>query len=451
VRRVAPVLVRFRVPLVLLQAVASPAAARRRVGRLGARAAAFPASPPGASPVQRLDRATAALRTAPEIVPRSAPAFAAGFLMRAVARRLAGPDLDDVTMDAVLRSLPHNVTTEMDLQLWALAERVRSDPDAAAALADAGPAAARYRAGTLPPALQDGLAAFLRRYGHRAVAEIDVGMPRWSEQPEHVLGALGNYLRLDDPALAPDVRFAAGARTAERAVADVVARVRRRSTWRARVVGFALGRVRRLLGLREAPKDQLVRLVAVARSELAAVGAELAGRGLLDAADDVFFLDLREVRAALAGADHRARVAGRREEYARELRRRHVPRVLLSDGTEPEALAAPGPAPDGALVGTPASAGTATAPARVVLDPVGAHLEPGEVLVAPSTDPGWTPLFLTAGALVMEMGGANSHGAVVAREYGIPAVVGVPGATARIATGTVVTVDGAAGLVREGR
>ena len=451
VRRVAPVLVRFRVPLVLLQAVASPAAARRRVGRLGARAAAFPASPPGASPVQRLDRATAALRTAPEILPRSAPAFAAGFLMRAVARRLAGPDLDDVTMDAVLRSLPHNVTTEMDLQLWALAERVRSDPDAAAALADAGPAAARYRAGTLPPALQDGLAAFLRRYGHRAVAEIDVGMPRWSEQPEHVLGALGNYLRLDDPALAPDVRFAAGARTAERAVADVVARVRRRSTWRARVVGFALGRVRRLLGLREAPKDQLVRLVAVARSELAAVGAELAGRGLLDAADDVFFLDLREVRAALAGADHRARVAGRREEYARELRRRHVPRVLLSDGTEPEALAAPGPAPDGALVGTPASAGTATAPARVVLDPVGAHLEPGEVLVAPSTDPGWTPLFLTAGALVMEMGGANSHGAVVAREYGIPAVVGVPGATARIATGTVVTVDGAAGLVREGR
>jgi pyruvate,water dikinase len=161
----------------------------------------------------------------------------------------------------------------------------------------------------------------------------------------------------------------------------------------------------------------------------------------------VFFLDLREVRAALAGADHRARVAGRREEYARELRRRHVPRVLLSDGTEPEALAAPGPAPDGALVGTPASAGTATAPARVVLDPVGAHLEPGEVLVAPSTDPGWTPLFLTAGALVMEMGGANSHGAVVAREYGIPAVVGVANATSLITTGQQLTVDGSRGLI----
>ena len=106
--------------------------------------------------------------------------------------------------------------------------------------------------------------------------------------------------------------------------------------------------------------------------------------------------------------------------------RRHVPRVLLSDGTEPEAVAGPPPRADGALVGIAAPAGTVTGPARVVLDPTDAHLLPGEVLVAPSTDPGWTPLFLTAGGLVMEMGGANSHGAVVAREYGIPAVVGVP-------------------------
>jgi pyruvate,water dikinase len=83
----------------------------------------------------------------------------------------------------------------------------------------------------------------------------------------------------------------------------------------------------------------------------------------------------------------------------------------------------------------------------VILDPTGAHLEPGEILVAPSTDPGWTPLFLTAGGLVMEMGGAISHGAVVAREYGIPAVVGVAGATERISSGQRISVDGAAGMV----
>ena len=132
-----------------------------------------------------------------------------------------------------------------------------------------------------------------------------------------------------------------------------------------------------------------------------------------------------------------------------------MPRVLLSDGTEPtaeEAHDATGAAraagvADGALRGTPASPGTVTAEARVILDPTGARLEPGEILVAPSTDPGWTPLFLTAGGLVMEMGGANSHGAVVAREYGIPAVVGVPDATDRIVTGGRITVDGSAGTV----
>jgi pyruvate,water dikinase len=457
-RRVLPVLVRFRVPLLLAQAVVSPAAARRRVARIGAQAEAFAGAPDGSTGADRLDRAVEALGRAFPVLPRVGPVFAAGFAMVAVARKLAGDDLDGVTVDEVLRGLPYNVTTEMDLELWTLAERaagdlasaaVLRDPDPLTAASGASDLAARFHAGTLPPVLQEDLAAFLRRYGHRAVAEIDLGMPRWSDDPAHVLGALANYLRLDPAsAEAPDVRFKAGARAAEAAVADVVAQVRRRSPWRARVVAFALDRVRELVGMRETHKDLLVRYIAAARAEVAAVGTELAGRGLLDAPDDVFFLDLRETRSALEGADHRDVVVARRTEYARELRRRHVPRVLLTDGTEPEALASPGAAADGALVGTPASAGTVTAAARVVLDPVGAHLEPGEILVAPSTDPGWTPLFLTAGGLVMEMGGANSHGAVVAREYGIPAVVGVPRATATITTGTRLTVDGAAGRVR---
>jgi pyruvate,water dikinase len=200
--------------------------------------------------------------------------------------------------------------------------------------------------------------------------------------------------------------------------------------------------------MRETHKDYLVRVLAHVRAQLAVVGAELADAGRLAQPEDVFFLDLVQVRAALAGADFRAVVTQRREDYERELRRRQVPRIMLSDGSLPEALAtADRSSADGQLTGTPASAGTVTAPARVVLDPVGAQLEPGEILVAPSTDPGWTPLFLTAGGLVMEMGGANSHGAVVAREYGIPAVVGVPDATLRITTGQRITVHGATGLV----
>ena len=188
-----------------------------------------------------------------------------------------------------------------------------------------------------------------------------------------------------------------------------------------------------------------MRIFALGHALIAPVGAELAGRGLLDAADDAFFLTLPELRRAIAGEDLRDTVVERRGLYRRELTRRHIPRVLLSDGTDAETELAP--ATDAAIRGTPASPGIARGIARVIRSPVGARLEPGEVLVAPSTDPGWTPLFLTAGALVMEMGGMMSHGAVVAREYGIPAVVGVPDATGRIATGEQVTVDGSAGTV----
>jgi len=124
-----------------------------------------------------------------------------------------------------------------------------------------------------------------------------------------------------------------------------------------------------------------------------------------------------------------------------------VPLVLLSDGTEPGYRPEIAGFTRDTLRGVPASPGIVTASARVVLDPHDAHLKQGEILVAPSTDPGWTPLFLTAAGLVMEMGGAMAHGAIVAREYGIPAVVGVPRATERITSGMHLTVDGTSGTI----
>jgi pyruvate,water dikinase len=220
-----------------------------------------------------------------------------------------------------------------------------------------------------------------------------------------------------------------------------------RSRPRAWCVRFALKRARQLAGLREFPKYLAVATVAAARRELALAGEEMVHRGSIKNADDIFFLDFKEAREGIRGRDLRELVVRRRQDYETELRRRHIPNVLLSDGTQPEIPSAPGgAAPE--FAGTPASAGMVTGIARVIMDPVGAHLEPGEILVAPSTDPGWTPLFLTAGGLVMEMGGANSHGAVVAREYGIPAVVGVPDATVRIRSGQRITVDGATGIIR---
>ncbi|HET8786385.1 MAG TPA: PEP-utilizing enzyme, partial [Candidatus Limnocylindrales bacterium] len=196
------------------------------------------------------------------------------------------------------------------------------------------------------------------------------------------------------------------------------------------------------------PKFMLIkRMFTPLREILRPVGEELAAAGRVKSPDDIYFLTMAEARAAVGGDDMRAAVAAHRAVHARERARRRIPRILLGDGTDAEVALVE--SVEGDLRGSPASPGTVTGTARVILSPRGAHLEPGEILVAPSTDPGWTPLFLTAGGLVMEMGGMMSHGAVVAREYGIPAVVGVDRATERISTGDVITVDGSTGVVSE--
>lgn len=346
-------------------------------------------------------------------------------------------------IDTVLRGMPHNVTTTMDLELWRLASDAASHRE----LLTATPAtelAAMYLEGRLPDIGVDG---FLAAYGHRAAAEVDVGLPRWAEDPAPVFAAIANYLRVTDPDQAADRRFATAAREAEAKIEELVRRARRTRPLRAAVAGFMMRRARALGGLRELPKFAWIYQLSAIRPQLLAVGAELVDRGLLESADDIMFLDMREAMAAVDGIDHRVRVASRRAEYAREMRRRNVPDVLLSDGTDPEALAPPQASADGSLKGMSGAPGTAIGPARVVLDPSDAHLEPGEILVAPSTDPGWTPLFMTAGGLVTETGGPNAHGPTVAREYGIPAVIGVPRATQEIRTGQRITVDGAAGTV----
>jgi phosphohistidine swiveling domain-containing protein len=453
-RHIAGALIRNKVPLRAIAGLINPNLAYRGLAATERRLRQALTLPANATASQRLDLVEQRLGRLFLLMPRTVAYAVGGLLMLAASRRLLGDVAQPGELQEVLRGLPHNVTTEMDLELWGLTQQIRDDePSRAAFTTSAVPdLLQRYRQRSLPPVAQRGLQSFLRRYGHRAVAEIDVGMPRWSDDPSHLLGVISNYLRLNTDDLDPVAQFHAGQAKAEAMITSLTTRLGERSRLRSRLVGWTLRRVRQLVGLRESPKFLLIVALATMREHLKVIGRQLAATKVIDQVDDVFFLDLGEVRRGLSGEDMQHLVAEHREAYERELKRRHIPRLLLSDGTEPEAVAtedarADGARTDGALAGSPASTGTVTARARVVLDPVGAHLEPGEILVAPSTDPGWTPLFLTAGGLVMEMGGSNSHGAVVAREYGIPAVVGVPEATHKIETGQLITVDGAAGLV----
>ncbi|TWF92365.1 PEP-utilizing family enzyme [Saccharopolyspora dendranthemae] len=342
---------------------------------------------------------------------------------------------DEAEIHVVLSGIPHNVTTEMDLELWAIAQHIGPDVD---------DLTTRYLDRNLPADVLFGLDDFLARHGHRTAGEIDVGVPRWSEDPHQVLALVENYARTGGAGHDAARRFQQCAEEAQVMATEIVSRSPNRL--HARFAAFLLDRVRQLAGMRELPKYCAVLGIAAARRHLRAIGTELAGTGQIANPDDVFFLDYEELSELIEGADHRGLIADRREVHERELRRKHLPRLLLSDGTEPETLLTVEKS-DGALHGTSASTGTVTGVARVVRDPAKARLEPGDILVAPSTDPGWTPLFLTASGLVMEMGGPNSHGATVAREYGIPAVVGVPDATTRIVDGQTVTVHGSAGTV----
>lgn len=442
-------LARTRAPLTFAKALANPEAVPGRITGKVDEAIALAQVPEGSAPVAYVDAVEKMLREGTgNFITTAIPSIASGAIAMLVMRKTLGEDLTENDVHTLLRSLPNNPTTEMDLELWHVSRRVGVDGESRRVLQSETPAllAKRYRDRDLPGVLQRELEEFLGKWGVRGVAEIDIGVPRWRDDPTHILGSLANYLALADAALAPDAAFARGAEEADKMAGMLSARARERGFVKGRVGAFAVNRVRRLLGIRELPKFGLVRILGHARVLLEKAGQSLVKEGKLEAIDDVFLLDIVELRAVIGGENMRQVIAERRQRRDRELGRKHVPRVILSDGTEPEVSLSRAVDENG-LSGTPASAGVVRGKARVVLDPIGAKIEPGEILVAPSTDPGWTPLFLTAAGLVMEMGGSMSHGAVVAREYGIPAVVGVPNATKTIVTGQEIVVDGGAGSI----
>ncbi len=350
------------------------------------------------------------------------------------------------------RGLANNVTTEMDLALWATATAIRAEAEAVGVFheSDAPTLASRYLGGTLPSAAQTAIARFMDKYGMRGVGEIDFGQPRWREDPTPVMHILQSYLQID-PDLAPDVLFAKGEKAAHAAIENLAAKARRQpGGWlKEKLVRGAARRIRLLMGARESPKFFAIRTMGIARQALLTVGQEFVAARTLDHPDDLVFLKLSELEALSRNESHdwKALIAERRTAYGRESLRRQVPRVLVSDGRAFYEGVGTDTDTGDIITGSPVSPGVVEGVVHIVLDPRGTQLAPGEILVCPGTDPAWTPLFLAAGGLVTEVGGLMTHGSVVAREYGIPAVVGVGRATHRLKTGQRIRVDGASGQI----
>jgi len=272
-------------------------------------------------------------------------------------------------------------------------------------------------------------AAFLERFGHRGTNEMELSQPRWAEAPEKLDALIrsGEAHRLQPVGWNDSWdRVAAEAKLTGAAKAQA---------------GVWADRLRTYLGLREAAKHYLLIGYAVIRRAL----VELDRRWGLDGG--IFFLTRAELDAAYTQREDIPGVIAHRRKRRQVELSLEVPPVLFSDDLE--AIGRPLPPPEGGtqLTGVALSAGTAEGPALVLTEPTAPPAEGGYVLVCPSTDPAWVPLFAHAAALVMETGGVLSHGAIVAREFGLPAVAGLPGAVRRLRTGQRLRVDGGRGTV----
>ncbi len=353
-----------------------------------------------------------------------------------------------------------NILVRANAQLHELAQLASKDPDVRSALmggpAREAPARVEQLRTRASRAFTESWRRFLSEHGQRAEREAELKAPRWVEDPSPVVSVLRSYLgsgeieapREREERLARDARLLARACARRLHGASFLERL---VPGRAGLFWLLYREARRYAPYRENLKAAALRALLVVKRVFLEAARRLVARGIIVEVEDVFFLEVAEVESALLGkvdgASLRALVASRRAGHERDLATDPPPFVI----EEPSGVARPVAATEsgGELTGVPVSRGVATGTARVLksLDEA-PRVKKGDVIVARVVNAAWTPLFVLAGGIVAEMGGALSHGAIVAREYGIPCVFGVAGATTRIKDGEPVTVDAERGVVR---
>ena len=352
--------------------------------------------------------------------------------------------------DTLTQSVPDNVTSEMGLALLDVADVIRPHPDVVAFLEhveDDG------FLGELPNLAggreaRDAIHAWLDSYGMRCVGEIDITRPRWSERPTTLVPMiLGNIKNFE--AGAGPRRFERGRQEAWNKEQELLGRLRalpdgeRKAAETKRMID----RVRTFIGYREYPKYGMVSRYFVYKQALLDEAERLVRAHVIREKEDIFYLSFEELHDLVRADRVDEQLIRERKAAFRSYQALTPPRVLTSDGEVVAGAYRRDGLPAGALVGLAVSAGTVEGRARVILDMAEADLEPGDILVTACTDPSWTPLFVVIKGLVTEVGGLMTHGAVIAREYGLPAVVGVEHATRLIQDGQRIRVHGTDGYV----
>lgn len=354
--------------------------------------------------------------------------------------------------DTLTLSAPGNVTSEMGLALLDVADAVRPHPEVVAYLRGVGEdegfldGLAKVAGGA---EARDAIDAYLDRFGMRCVGEIDITRPRWRERPTALVPVILDNVRIFEPGAAGR-RFEEGRQRALAKERDVLSRLRALPDGdrKAEETKRMIDRVRTFIGYREYPKYGIVGRYSLYKQALMREAERLVRDGVLAEKEDVFSLTFEEFWDVVRANAVDERLVQRRREAFRAYRALTPPRVLTSEGDAVNgAYRQRDDVPAGALTGLPVSAGTVEGRARVILDVAQAELEAGDILVTTFTDPSWSPLFVGITGLVTEVGGLMTHGAVIAREYGLPAVVGVERATRLIRDGQRIRVHGTDGYV----
>jgi phosphoenolpyruvate synthase/pyruvate phosphate dikinase len=352
--------------------------------------------------------------------------------------------------DTLTQSVPHNVTSEMGLALLEVADVIRPHPGVVDFLQHVEDEGFLDELATLAGGQEsrDAIRAFLDTYGMRGVGEIDITRPRWSERPTMLVPVLLGNIKHFEPG-AGQRHFEQGRQEAWEKEEELLARLRDLpdGEQRADETKRKIDRVRSFIGYREYPKYGMVSRYFVYKQALLEEAGRLVESQVLDEKEDIFYLTFEELHEVVRTNHVDDQLISQRKGAFKSYEALTPPRVFTSDGEVVAGTYRRADLPTGALVGLPVSAGIIEGRARVILDMAEAHLEPGDILVTAYTDPSWTPVFLAITGLVTEVGGQMTHGAVIAREYGLPAVVGVEQATRLIRDGQRIRVNGTDGYV----